>query len=144
MSKRESGHWLVKTEPTSYSWDDLVRDGKTGWTGVRNFAARNHLKAMRSRDRVLFYHSVLGKAVVGIAEVIREAYADPSAAEGAWVCIDLKPVEALRHPVTLEQIKATPALAGMLLVRQGRLSVSPVTHAEFGEILKLSKTPAAE
>ena len=141
MSKPQLGHWLVKTEPTSYSWDDLVRDGKTAWTGVRNFAARNHLKAMRSGDRVLFYHSVVGKAVVGIAEISREFYPDPSASDGNWVCVDLCPVEPLQNPVTLEQIKATPLLSNMLLVRQGRLSVSPVTAAEFGEILRLSKNP---
>jgi predicted RNA-binding protein with PUA-like domain len=131
-------HWLVKQEPTAYSWDRFVSDGKTAWTGVRNFQARNNLKAMRKNDRVLYYHSVEGKAVFGIARVASEAYPDPTAAEGAWVCVDLEPVKPLKNPVTLDQIKAVKALSDIALIKQSRLSVMPVTAAEFDEILKLS------
>src|SRR6266511_689280 len=101
MSKPRQ-HWIVKQEPTAYSWEDLVKDGRTAWTGVRNFQARNHLRAMRKGDPVLFYHSVIGKNVVGIAKVDVEAYADPTATEGEWVCVDLVPVRALPWPVPLE------------------------------------------
>ncbi len=132
-------HWLVKQEPTAYSWDHLVRDGKTAWTGVRNFQARIHLRAMRAGDRVLFYHSVVGKAVVGIAEVVRTAYPDPTATEGDWSCVDLKPLSPLKSPVTLERIKAEPALCGIALLRQSRLSVMPLTKTEFQTITNLSK-----
>jgi predicted RNA-binding protein with PUA-like domain len=131
------GYWLVKQEPTSYSWDDFVRDGRTMWEGVRNFQARNNLKAMQKGDRVLYYHSVEGQAVVGIAEVAREAYPDPTAKEGGWVVVDLVPVKALRKPVTLETIKATASLKDIALVRQGRLSVMPLTAAAFETIVKL-------
>jgi predicted RNA-binding protein with PUA-like domain len=127
-------HWLVKQEPSAYSWDDFVRDGGTAWTGVRNFQARNNLKAMRAGDRVLFYHSNEGKEVVGIATVAREAYPDPTADEGGWICVDLKPVKRLKQPVTLEQIKADPALANIALIRQSRLSVMPLTAEEFANI----------
>lgn len=130
-------HWLVKQEPTAYSWDDFVRDGGTRWDGVRNFQARNNLKAMRAGDRVLYYHSVEGQAVVGIAEVAREAYPDPTAKEGAWVAVDLVPVKPLRTPVTLEAIKATPSLRDIALVRQGRLSVMPLGKDAFDTIVKL-------
>lgn len=132
-------HWLVKQEPTAYSWDDFLRDGKTAWTGVRNFQARNHLRAMKAGDRVLFYHSVVGKAVVGIAEVLRTAYPDPTAGEGDWSCVDLKPREPLKKPVTLEQIKAVPALSGIGLLKQSRLSVMPLSKPDFQTILNLSK-----
>lgn len=127
-------HWLVKQEPTAYSWDDFVRDGRTAWTGVRNFQARNHLRAMAVGDRVLFYHSVAGKCVVGIAEVIRSAYPDPTATDGDWSCVDLRPLKPLKSPVTLEQIKADPVLRNIGLLRQSRLSVMPVTAAEFSAI----------
>src|SRR5207302_8122647 len=103
-------YWRVKQEPGGYSWDDFVADGKTSWTGVRNFTARNNLRAMRADDEVLFYHSVTGKAVVGIAKVVRAAYPDPTAKEGDWSTVDLAPVKTLREPVTLEQIKANPTL----------------------------------
>jgi predicted RNA-binding protein with PUA-like domain len=116
-----------------------VRDGKTAWTGVRNFQARNHLRAMAPGDRVLYYHSVVGKAVVGVAEVARSAYPDPTAEEGDWSCVDLKPLEALRRPVELEEIKAEPALAEIGLLRQSRLSVMPLKKAEFDAISRLSK-----
>ncbi|MDX2080231.1 MAG: EVE domain-containing protein [Terrimicrobiaceae bacterium] len=133
-------HWLVKQEPEAYSWEDFCRDGRTAWTGVRNFQARNHLRAMKKTDRVLFYHSVTGKEVVGVAEVIREAYPDPTATEGDWSSVDLRPVETLRSPVKLETIKSDPALAQIGLLRQSRLSVMPLTKAEFGRILKLAGT----
>jgi predicted RNA-binding protein with PUA-like domain len=132
-------HWLVKQEPSAYSWDDFVRDGRTAWTGVRNFQARNNLLAMRCGDRVLYYHSVVGKAVVGESEVVAEAYPDPTAKEGDWVCVDLKPAKALPRPVTLEEIKAAPKLAGIALLRQSRLSVMPLTAAEYRAIIRLAK-----
>ena len=138
MSKTAQ-HWMVKQEPTAYSWDTFVKDGRTAWTGVRNFQARIHLRAMRAGDAVLFYHSVVGKEVVGVAIVVRTAYPDPTATEGEWVCVDLAPVRALAAPVTLAQIKATPALKGVALLRQSRLSVMPLTGAEFATILALGR-----
>lgn len=132
-------HWLVKQEPSAYSWDDFSRDGKTAWTGVRNFQARNHLRAMKPGDRVFFYHSVTEKAVVGIAEVVRAAYPDPTATDGDWSCVDLRPIGALNPPVTLEKIKSEPALAGIGLLRQSRLSVMPLTKAEFQAVRNLSR-----
>lgn len=132
-------HWLVKQEPSAYSWDNFVREGRTEWTGVRNYQARNNLQAMRCGDRVLFYHSVVGKEVVGEAEVIREAYPDPTAKDGKWICVDLKPRQALARPVTLEEIKSAPKLADMALLRQSRLSVMPLTAAEYREVLRLAK-----
>ena len=130
--------WLVKQEPSAYSWADLVKDGKTQWTGVRNYTARNNLRAMRKGDEVLFYHSVVGKEVVGIAKVTREAYADPTATEGDWNAVDIAPEKALARPVTLEEIKANPKLKEMALLRLSRLSVQPVTSAEFQEILRMT------
>lgn len=132
-------YWLVKQEPTTYPWEQFVRDGGTAWTGVRNFQARNNLRAMVPGDRVLYYHSVVGKAIVGVAQVARVSYTDPTAKEGDWSCVDLKPVEALRRPVTLEEIKADPALVDIALLRQSRLSVMPLRKAEFDAILRLSK-----
>ena len=132
-------HWLVKQEPTAYAWEEFVRDGKTAWTGVRNFQARTHPRAMAPGDRVLYYHSVTGKAVVGIAEVVRAAYPDATATEGDWSCVDIKPIEALRRPVTLEEIKLEASLADIGLLRQSRLSVMPLKKSEFDTILKLSK-----
>jgi predicted RNA-binding protein with PUA-like domain len=132
-------YWLVKQEPTAYAWDDFVKDGKTAWTGVRNFQARNHLRTMALGDRVLYYHSVTGKCVVGIAEVSRSAYPDPTACEGDWSCVDLKPVGALKHPVSLEEIKAEPSLAEIGLLRQSRLSVMPLKKTAFEKILEISK-----
>jgi len=133
-------YWLVKQEPTAYSWDDFVRDGKTAWTGVRNFQARINLRAMSKGDTALFYHSVVGKCVVGEAEVIKEAYPDPTAEEGDWVCVDLKPGKPLKRPVTLEEIKASKPLENFPLIRQSRLSVMPVTAAEYRAILALAKS----
>jgi predicted RNA-binding protein with PUA-like domain len=132
-------HWLVKQEPDSYPWAQFVRDGGTAWTGIRNFQARNNLRAMAPRDSVLYYHSVTGKAVVGVAEVVRTAYPDPTATEGDWSCVDLKPLRPLVRPVTLDEIKSEPALADIALLRQSRLSVMPLAKAEFETILALSK-----
>ncbi len=136
-SKPESGCWLVKQEPEAYSWDDLVRDGGTEWTGVRNFQARNNLRQMKAGDRVLFYHSGEQKSVVGVASVAKSAYPDPTANEPEWVAVDIKPVRPLRKPVSLATIKAQPKLGDILLVRQSRLSVMPVTKEEFDAIVKL-------
>jgi len=130
-------YWLVKQEPEDYSWDDFVRDGRTAWTGVRNFAARNHLKAMRAGDEAFYYHSGDGKCVVGVARVAKTAYPDPTADEPGWVAVDLVPVRPLKKPVTLAQIKAEAALKDMALVRISRLSVQPVKPAELARILKL-------
>ena len=116
-----------------------MRDGGSAWTGVRNFQARNHLRAMRLGDRVLYYHSVVGKEVVGLAEVVRAAYPDPTATEGDWSCVDLKPVRALDRPVTLDEIKSEPALSEIALLRQSRLSVMPLAKTEFETLLRLSK-----
>jgi len=132
-------HWLVKSEPNTYSFDDLVRDGRTVWDGVRNNAAALHLKAMRLGDQTLYYHSQEGLAVVGIAEVVREAFIDASDPAGRFVAVELAPLRALARPVTLAEMKAEPALAGMAMIRQSRLSVSPVTEAEWGVITKMSK-----
>jgi predicted RNA-binding protein with PUA-like domain len=127
--------WLVKQEPSSYSWSDFTSEGKTNWTGVRNYAARNNLRRMRRRDEVLFYHSGIEKAVVGIAKVTRGAYPDPTASEGDWSAVDLVPIKALRRPVTLHQINEAPRLKKIQLVRQSRLSVMPVTGGEFRAII---------
>ena len=135
-------YWLVKQEPSAYSWDDFVRDGRTSWTGVRNFTARNNLRAMQLGDEVLFYHSVVGKAVVGVAEVVRAAYPDPTAKEGDWSAVDLVPKRPLAQPVTLEQVKQAPALKEIALVRLSRLSVQSLTAAEFAEILRLGGVAA--
>ena len=129
--------WLVKQEPTAYSWSDLVKDGRTSWTGVRNYSARNNLRRMNKGDEVLFYHSVEEKSVVGIAKVARTAYTDPTAKEGDWSTVDLAPARPLRKPVSLEQIKATRSLKNIALVRQSRLSVMPLTPADFKTIVKM-------
>lgn len=136
-------HWLVKQEPEAYSWTMLVKDRRTAWTGVRNFQARNNLRAMRKGDLVLFYHSVTEKQVVGLARVTREAYPDPTVTEGDWSCVDLAPVKELKAPVRLDTIKADKVLAEIPLVRQGRLSVMPLTQAQFERILKLAGTTRA-
>lgn len=135
-------YWMVKQEPTAYSWDQFVKDGRAAWTGVRNFQARNNLQAMRVGDEVLFYHSVVGKEVVGIAKVAREAYPDPTADEDGWVCVDLEPVKPLRSPVSLELIKAAPALKGIALLRQSRLSVMPLSESESRQIIRLARRDA--
>jgi predicted RNA-binding protein with PUA-like domain len=133
-------HWLVKQEPEKYPWSQLVKDKVTYWDGVRNYQARNNLRAMANDDLVLYYHSVSEKAVVGVAKVTREAYPDPTAKEGDWSVVDLKPARAMKTPVTLEAIKADPALAEISLVKQSRLSVMPLTAAHFKRILKLGGT----
>ena len=133
--------WMVKQEPTAYSWAEFVKDGRAAWTGVRNFQARNNLRAMRVGDPVLFYHSVVGKEVVGIAKVAAAAYRDPTATEGDWDCVDLVPFKPLKRPVTLEEIKAVPALAEIGLLRQSRLSVMPLRRAEYEELVRLGSLP---
>jgi len=130
--------WLVKQEPSAYSWSDFVKDGKTSWTGVRNYTARNNLRKMKKGDQVFFYHSVEDKAVVGIARVVRTAYPDPTAKEGHWSAVDLAPIKALARPVPLQRIKADRRLKNIGLVRQGRLSVMPLTEPEFRTILRMA------
>ncbi len=130
-------YWLVKSEPEAYAWADLVRDGRTDWTGVRNYQARLHLNAMKRGDRALFYESVTTKAVLGIAEVTKTAFPDTTAEEDGWVAVELKPVAAFVTPVTLAEIKTKPALAKMALLRQSRLSVSPLTAKEYATLVKL-------
>jgi predicted RNA-binding protein with PUA-like domain len=132
-------YWLVKSEPEAYAWADLLRDRKTAWTGVRNYAARLNLRAMKCGDPVWFYESVTTKAVVGLAEVTKEAFADETADEPGWVAVELKAVKALVRPVSLEEIKTVPSLAKMALLRLSRLSVQPVTAAEFKAISKLGE-----
>jgi predicted RNA-binding protein with PUA-like domain len=133
-----SQYWLVKQEPTAYSWDQFMADGKTDWTGVRNFQARNNLRSMKSGDQVLYYHSVNGKAIVGIAVVSREAFPDPTATNGDWSAVEIKPVRAVSPPVTLDKIKSDPALAQIPLLRQSRLSVMPLSKTEFEGVLALA------
>jgi predicted RNA-binding protein with PUA-like domain len=131
--------WLVKQEPSDYSWDDFVADGGTSWTGVRNFAARNNLRRMAKGDEVLLYHSGEEKAVVGIAKVTRTAYRDATAKEGDWSAVDLAPVKPLRKSVTLAEIKSKPQLKNIALVRQSRLSVMPLGAKEFRMIVRMSE-----
>jgi len=133
-------YWLVKSEPEAYSWETFAKEKRTAWTGVRNFQARNNLRAMKRGDPVLFYHSVSDKQVVGIARVDKEAYSDPTAKEGEWSCVDLVPLKALAKPVTLDQIKADKVLASMALVKQSRLSVTPLSEAQFKRLLAVSET----
>lgn len=130
-------YWLVKSEPFKYSWEQFVKDKKTHWDGVRNYAARNNLKAMAKGDQVLFYHSNEGLAIVGIAEVVKTAYQDPTTEDPNWVVVDLKPLKAMPNPVTLADIKATPALKDMDLVRLSRLSVGTVKPDEYKLIMKM-------
>jgi len=135
----QPNHWLVKSEPSAYSWADLVGDGKTSWTGVRNFQARNNLRAMKKGDLVFFYQSVTTPAVMGISKVLEEAYPDPTSSEGDWSCVDLEHVQPLTTPVTLASIKAEPSLAEIALIKQSRLSVMPVTKEEYETILKMGE-----
>ncbi|MCX6915834.1 MAG: EVE domain-containing protein [Verrucomicrobia bacterium] len=137
-------YWLVKQEPESYSWATFVKEGRTAWTGVRNFQARNNLRAMKQGDLVLFYHSVSDKQVMGYGRVGREAYPDPTATEGDWCCVDLVPVRALKKPVSLEAIKADPRLKSMPLVKQSRLSVTPLTREQFDQVLHLGGEPVKQ
>lgn len=129
--------WMVKQEPEKYSFDDFLKEGKTDWTGVRNYQARNNLREMKRGDRVLFYHSVSEKAVVGLAEVSRENFPDPT--DEKWIAVEIKPVEKFEKPVTLEQIKAEKSLENIALLKQSRLSALPLTREEFETILKLSR-----
>ena len=130
-------YWLVKSEPFKYSWEQFEKDKQTFWDGVRNYAARNNLRAMQKGDEVLFYHSNEGLAIVGIAKVVKESYQDPTTDENAWVVVHLKPYKKIKKPVTLEQVKADPRLKDMALVRLGRLSVQPVTEEEWNIIMEL-------
>jgi predicted RNA-binding protein with PUA-like domain len=130
--------WLVKQEPSSYSWSDFVAEGQTSWTGVRNYTARNNLRKMRKGDEVFFYHSGEEKAVVGVAKVMQTAYPDPTAKEDEWSAVDLAPGKPLRRPVTLREIKGNPRLKGIALVRQSRLSVMPLDERAFREILQMA------
>lgn len=130
-------YWLVKSEPFKYSWEQFVKDKKTHWDGVRNYAARNNLRDMQKGDQVFFYHSNEGLAIVGIAEVVKTAYQDPTTDNTNWVVVDLKPVKAMPKPVTLEAIKADKDLANMDLVRLSRLSVGKVTAAEYKKVCKM-------
>jgi predicted RNA-binding protein with PUA-like domain len=131
-------YWLVKSEPFKYSWDQFIKDKQTFWDGVRNYAARNNLRSMRIGDRVLWYHSNEGLEIVGIAEVIKEHYQDPTTTEEAWVVVDLKPVKKLKNTVSLAQVKAEKRLSQMALIKLGRLSVQPVTEQEWQVVMELA------
>ena len=131
-------HWLIKSEPEVYSWDQLVKDGQTRWDGIRNYAARLHLRAMKKGDQVFFYHSNKGTEIVGVAAVTRESYPDPTSSDPAWFAIDVKPLKKLAKPVTLDQIKKEKKLAGMALVRISRLSVQPVSEQEWEIVMKMA------
>ena len=131
-------YWIVKSEPFKYSWDRLIKDGQTFWDGVRNFAARNNLRAMKNGDKVFFYHSNEGLEIVGLAQVVREAYPDPTIDDDTWVAVDIKPVKTLKKPVPLAVMKKTPGLESLQLIRIGRLSVSAVTEEEYQVIMSLA------
>ena len=130
-------YWLVKSEPEAYSWADLVKDGKTSWTGVRNYQARNNLQAMKKGEMVLFYHSISDKAIVGIAQVATEAYPDPTTPDARWLTVDLAPMRDFKVPVSLEQIKGDNRLENIALIKQSRLSVMPLRPEEFEVLLGL-------
>ncbi|MCC6516370.1 MAG: EVE domain-containing protein [Chitinophagales bacterium] len=132
-------YWLMKSEPDVFSYDDLVKKKREHWDGVRNYTARNNMRAMKKGDIALFYHSNIDKAVVGIMKIVKEAYQDPTTEETAWVCVDVAPKEKLKNPVSLVSIKSNPKLANMKLIKQGRLSISDITKEEFDEILNMSK-----
>jgi predicted RNA-binding protein with PUA-like domain len=131
-------YWLVKSEPAVYGWDQFVKEGQTCWSGVRNYAARLHLRGMKKGDQVFYYHSNEGLQIVGIAKVVKEAYQDPTTEEEAWVAVDLKPVKKLKKPVTIQQIKEDKRLKNMALLRISRLSVQPVTEEEWETVLQLA------
>lgn len=131
-------YWLIKSEPFKYSWDQFVSDGQTQWDGVRNYGARNNLKAMKKGDKVFFYHSNEGLEIVGIASVVKEYYQDPTTEDVNWVVVDFKPLKPLKNPVTLAAMKQIPELAAMDLIRLSRLSVGSVKKEEFDFILKMS------
>ena len=138
--KNKKSFWIVKQEPSQYSWKQFEKDRETYWDGVRNYQARNNLKNMKKGDNLLFYHSVVGKEIVGIAEVTREAYPDPTTDDERWVVVDLKPIKPFKVPVTLEEIKTHKELSEIALIKQARLSVMPITKKEFQILLKLGKT----
>ena len=138
--RKKISFWIVKQEPTKYSWKQFQIDGSTYWDGVRNYQARNNLKTMKQDDLVLFYHSVIGKEIVGICVVTREFYQDPTTEDDRWVVVDLKPIDSIKVPVSLDQIKAHKELENLPLIKQSRLSVMPITKNEFQLILKLGKT----
>jgi predicted RNA-binding protein with PUA-like domain len=131
-------YWLIKSEPFKYSWDQFVADKQTFWDGVRNYAARNNLRAMKKGDKALFYHSNEGLEMIGIAKVVKEAYQDPTTPENAWVAVDFAPVKKLKKPVSLAQVKTEKRLANMALIRLGRLSVQPVTDEEWDVVMELA------
>jgi predicted RNA-binding protein with PUA-like domain len=132
-----TGYWLVKSEPEAFSWDQQVANRVEPWTGVRNHTAKNNLKAMRKGDLAFFYHSGVGKQIVGVVEVAREAYPDPTAEKGDWVCVDMKAVRPLPKAVTLADIKADPSLADLALVRQSRLSVVPISKSHWEKMCRM-------
>ena len=140
MPRMARSYWLVKQEPEAYSWDDFVREGETYWDGVRNYQARNNLRAMKQGDLVFFYHSVSDKEIVGVAKVTREHYPDPTAKDGDWSVVDLAPVKPMKQPVSLAQIIADKSLENIALIKQSRLSVMPIAEAEFRRILELGET----
>lgn len=133
-------YWLIKSEPFKYSWDQFVKDGVTFWDGVRNYAARNNLKAMKKGDLLFWYHSNEGLEIVGIAKLVKEFYQDPTTEEDAWVVVDVKPFKKLKKPVSLQQIKADARLQNMALVKLGRLSVQPVTAEEWDIVMEMSNS----
>ena len=136
----KTSFWIIKQEPSQYNWKQFEKDKETYWDGVRNYQARNNLKNMKKGDNLLFYHSVVGKEIVGIAEVTREAYPDPTTDDERWVVVDLKPIKPFKVPVTLEEIKTHKELSEIALIKQTRLSVIPITKKEFQVLLKLGKT----
>ena len=138
--KNKTSFWIIKQEPSQYSWQQFEKDGSTYWDGVRNYQARNNLRAMKKGDKLLFYHSVIGKEIVGIAEVTRESYPDPTTDDERWVVVDLKPLKAFKVPVSLEIIKTHQELSDIALIKQSRLSVMPIKKKEFQTLLKLGKT----
>ena len=138
--KNKTSFWIIKQEPSQYSWQQFEKDGSTYWDGVRNYQARNNLKAMKKGDKLLFYHSVIGKEIVGIAEVTRESYPDPTTNDERWVVVDLKPLKAFKVPVSLEIIKAHKELSDIPLIKQSRLSVMPIKKKDFQTLIKLGKT----
>ena len=138
--KNKKSFWIIKQEPSQYNWKQFEKDKETYWDGVRNYQARNNLKNMKKGDNLLFYHSVVGKEIVGIAEVTREAYPDPTTDDERWVVVDLKPIKPFKVPVTLEEIKTHKELSEIALIKQARLSVMPITKKEFQILLKLGKT----
>jgi len=141
-SAKEKHYWLVKSEPFKYSWDQFVKDGSTYWDGVRNYQARNNMRAMKKGDLVLYYHSNEGMCVVGIAKVIKEHYQDPTTEDDRWSVVDLKPAKALKRAVTLQEVKETKGLENIALVRQSRLSVQPLTENEFDVIVAMGSKKA--